>query len=159
MADTAHHALPAASAKTRPPGLSPGVIVARTLLVCGIAVFAGLTLTYLVRVMLNLDAFQNPDVAYTGFPNSGALTVGIITATLLAVAVIEVLRQATPRPAAAFAIVMALGYVAFFGVTAFTSNGLTPSQIAGQLVVCLPLAFVIGLLALWATGLNPEMPS
>jgi len=157
MIDTAHTARPTAAPQARPPAMSPGLVLTRALLACAVAITAGLTITYLARVTLNLDAFQNPGTT-GGFPNSGALTVGIIVATLLAVVVLELLRQVSPRPFAAFAVIMALGYVAFFCVSAFVTSGLTASQIAGQLVVCLPLAIVIAALASWTTGVYPDTP-
>ena len=158
MIDTTHTPLPTAPPGPRPPAMSPGLVLLRALLASGVAVLAGLSITYLVRVMLNLDAFQNPDVAYTGFPNSGALTVGIITATLLAVAVLEVLSHVSPRPFLAFLAVLGLGYVLFFCLSAFVIPGLTASQIAGQLVACLPMAMVIAFLASWVTGVHPDTP-
>lgn len=156
MIDTTHTHLPATADRARRPTMSPTALVLRTLTACAVAILAGYTITYMVRSMLNLDAFQNTGVATGGFPNSGALTVGIITATLLAVAVLLLLERTTPRPLPVFAAIMSLGYIAFFAVTA--TGNLTRSQMAGQLLVCLPLAAVIGLLASWATGTLPKLP-
>ncbi len=157
MLNTTQNHLPATSTRARRPTLSPGTLAVRALTACAVAIVAGFTITYLVRSMLNLNAFQGPGIDNVGFPNSGALTVGVITATLLAVVVLEALHRAMPRPLPVFAAIMALGYIAFFAVTT-TSGSLDRSQMAGQLLVCLPLAVVIGGLASWATGTLPEMP-
>ena len=130
--------------------LSPGTVLIRALLASGAALMAGLVLTYIVRSTLNANAFQNAGQATEGFPNSGALSVGIIVATLLAVAVLYLLPRVTTRPFTVFAVIMTLGYLAFLGVS-FTSD-LTNSQIGGQLLVCVPLAIVIAGLASWASG-------
>ena len=135
--------------------MSPGILALRVLIALATAIMAGFVITYLVRSMLNLDAFQNAGQSQGGFPNSGALTVGIITATLLAVVVLELLERTVPRPLPVFAAIMALGWVAFFAVTA--AGSLTGSQMAGQILVCLGLTAVIGLLASWATGTLPDL--
>jgi hypothetical protein len=161
MTDTAHTTLPTAAKHARRPvmpmSMSPGMLLLRGLVAAGVAVLAGLAITYLVRVMLNADAFQSAgSVNGAGFPNSGALSAGIAIATLLAVVVLEMLGRVTPRPFTAFAAIMALGYLAFFGVSA--TSGLAASQIAGQLLVALPLAVVIMALASLATGIQPDAP-
>jgi hypothetical protein len=155
MIDTSHTAaLPSASPVGRRPVMAPGIVLLRGLIAAGAAIMAGLSLTYMIRVMINLDAFQNPSAAYTsGFPNSGAVSAGVCIATLLAVAVLQLLQRVTPRPFEAFLVIMGLGYLAFFGVS--VTSSLTGSQIAGQLLVCLPLAVVIAALASWATGVHP----
>ncbi|QMU69822.1 hypothetical protein [Streptacidiphilus sp. P02-A3a] len=159
MINTTHTRLPATRTRGRQPAVSPGALALRTLTACAVAIASGFVLTYLVRAMLNLDAFQNAgQIEGGGFPNSGALTVGIITATLIAVAVLVLLERAVPRPLPVFAAVMALGYIAFFAVTVTSTGSLTRSQMAGQLLVCLPLAAVIGVLASWATDTLPDMP-
>ena len=156
MIDSTHSHLPASGTLARRPAMSPGTLAVRALTACAGAIAAGFVITYLVRSMLNLDAFQ--DGAQTGgggFPNSGALTVGVITATLIAVVVLELLERSVPRPLPVFAAIMTLGYVVFFAVTA--AGSLTGSQMAGQMLVCLPLAAVIGLLAIWAVGSISEL--
>ena len=90
MTDTAHTTLPTAAKHARRPvmpmSMSPGMLLLRGLVAAGVAVLAGLAITYLVRVMLNADAFQSAgSVNGAGFPNSGALSAGIAIATLLAV--------------------------------------------------------------------------
>ncbi len=156
MINSTHTRLPASGTRTRRPAMSPGTLAVRALTACAAAIAAGFVITYLVRSMLNLDAFQNADqTGGGGFPNSGALTVGIITATLIAVVVLELLERSVPRPLPAFAAIMTLGYVVFFAVTA--AGSLTSSQMAGQMLVCLPLAAVIGLLAIWAVGSLSEL--
>ncbi|MFC1414726.1 hypothetical protein ACEZCY_36790 [Streptacidiphilus sp. N1-12] len=159
-APAAHTAPTAAKAPTAPPAarpgvggyaaLSPGTVLMRALLASGAALMAGLVLTYLVRQTLNANAFQDAGQVNEGFPNSGALSVGIIVATLLAVAVLYLLPRVTNYPFGFFALIMTLGYLAFLGVS-FTST-LTDSQIAGQLLVCGLLAIVIAIVASWASG-------
>ena len=149
MIDTTRTHMPAPRRQRR-PAMSPGTLAVRTLTACAVAIAAGFVITYLVRAMLNLDAFQNAGQNTGGFPNSGALTVGIITAMLIAVVVLELLERALPRPLPVFGAIMALGYVAFFAITA--AGSLTSSQMAGQMLVCLLLAAVIGALAAWTTG-------
>ncbi len=156
MIDSTHTHLTASGTRTQRPAMSPGTLAVRALAACAGAIAAGFVITYLVRSMLNLDAFQ--DGAQTGgggFPNSGALTVGVITATLIAVVVLELLERSVPRPLPVFAAIMTLGYVAFFAITAASS--LTGSQMAGQMLVCLPLAAAIGVLAVWAVGSISEL--
>jgi hypothetical protein len=154
MIDTAHTAAPASRA--RHPVLPPGAVLVRGLAASAVAIGAAFTITYLVRVLFNANAFEDAGGSGSGFPNSGALSVGVLVATLLAVLVLQLLQRVTDRPFAAFAVVLALGYLAFFGVSATSS--LTASQIAGQLLVALPLAAVIAGLASWATGVRPEAP-
>lgn len=154
MIDTTHTALPAGRPQTQRPAMSPGLVLLRALLASGVAILAGLTLTYLVRVTLNLNAFQ--DTGSVGFPNSGALSAGICITTLLAVVVLELLLRVTPHAFGALAAIMALGYLAFLGVS--VTGNLTASQITGQLLVGIPLAMVITVLAAWAVGVLPEMP-
>jgi hypothetical protein len=155
MTDTAHSSLPTATQAAQHPAMAPGLLALRALLASGVAVMAALAITYVVRATLNANAFESAGTTSgAGAPNSGALSAGVCIATLLAVVVLELLRRVSPRPFAAFSVVMALAYLAFFGVSA--TSGLTASQIAGQLLVCLPLAVVIGALASWATGVHPE---
>ncbi|QMU78028.1 hypothetical protein GXW83_22335 [Streptacidiphilus sp. PB12-B1b] len=154
MIDTAHTALPNAAPGTRRPSWSPALVMTRGLLASGVAVMAGLAITYLVRVMVNVNAFENSDSINSGFPNTGALSAGVCIATLLAVGVLYLLGRVSPRPFAAFAVIMGLSYLAFLGVS--VTSGLTASQISGQLLVCLPLAVVIAGLASWATGIHPD---
>ena len=149
-APTARTAVPAAPPKAGPAALAPGTVLMRALLASFAALMAGLVITFIVRSTLNANAFQNAGQATEGFPNSGALSVGIIVATLLAVAVLYLLPRVTTRPFTVFAVIMTLGYLAFLGVS-FTSD-LTNSQIGGQLLVCVPLAIVIAGLASWASG-------
>jgi len=147
---------PTAAPVAQRPTMSPGILLLRALLACAAAVLAALSITLVIRAVLNVDAFQDAGAISEGFPNSGALSVGVITATLLAVLVLQLLLRFSPKPFAAFLGVMTLGYLAFLGVSV-TSN-LTRSQITGQLIVCLGLAAVITVLASWVTGVGPDTP-
>jgi len=156
MTTIPHTNLPVSAPVARRPTMSPGLVLVRGLLAAVAGLFAGLAITYMIRVMLNVDAFENSAAINQGFPNSGALSAGVVIATLLAVLVLYLLGRVSPRPFAVFSVVLALGYCAFLGVS--MTSGLTASQITGQLLVCLPLAVVIAALASWATGVHPDTP-
>ena len=154
MTNAAHTALPAATQEAEPAAMSPGMLVLRGLLASGAAVLAGLVVTYLVRVTVNANAFENAGSVSEGYANSGALSAGFCIATLLAVLVLHLLQRVSTRPFTVFSVIMMLGYLAFLGIS-FTS-GLTDSQLGGQLLVGVLMMGVIAVLASWATGVSMD---
>jgi hypothetical protein len=143
---------PAASAAPRPalttgrrPQFSVGGLWTRGLVAACAAILAIITITLLVRGFLGLDAFQSP--GDEGNPNTGPLAAGACIATLIGVALLQVLLQRTDRPFELLDAAMVLGFLAFLGAT--LSGGLTPSQMGGQLVVAVPTGVIIRMLLSW----------